>query len=280
MSDIQFALNHMCAPTLNIADFFALSRSLGCNAVEIRNDLAGNAILDGTGPEVIKAEAARGGLRIISINALQRFNEWSGARALEAKQLIDYAGRCGAEALVLVPTNDGTGLGENERRQNLRQALAALQPMLQAAGVLGLVEPLGFESCSLRSKTEAAEAINDLSAEGCFKLVHDTFHHYLAGEERFFPGLTGLVHISGVEEPTLSANAMRDAHRLLVGAQDRIGNVEQMRQLRALGYQGYFSFEPFSEAIHALASPAEALLNSMAFVLNANEQSLGVRHNA
>ncbi len=266
MSSIQFALNHMSAPKLSIPDFFALAKSLGCEAVEIRNDLAGNAIIDGTPPETIKAEAARHGLRIISINALQRFNEWNDARAEEARQLIDYAKRSGAEALVLVPTNDGTGLDRQERAQNLRRSLSALRPMLEEAGVIGLVEPLGFESCALRSKTEAVEAIKDLSAERSFKLVHDTFHHHLAGEEKLYPDMTGLVHISGVEDPAIGVPDMRDSHRVLVGAADRIANVEQIRALRDLGFKGRCSFEPFAAEVHDATNPAKTIGDSIAFI--------------
>jgi 2-keto-myo-inositol isomerase len=48
MTTIPFALNHMTAPALPVKDFFALAASLGISAVEIRNDLEGNAIIDGT----------------------------------------------------------------------------------------------------------------------------------------------------------------------------------------------------------------------------------------
>jgi 2-keto-myo-inositol isomerase len=266
MSSIQFALNHMSAPKLSIPDFFALAKSLGCDAVEIRNDLSGNAITDGTPPETIKAEAEKHGLRIISINALQRFNEWNDARAEEAGQLIDYARRSGAEALVLVPTNDGTGLDKQERAQNLRRSLAALRPMLDEADVIGLVEPLGFETCALRSKTEAVEAITDLSAEHSFNLVHDTFHHHLAGEEKFYANMTRLVHISGVEDPKIGVPDMRDWHRVLVGAADRIANVEQIRTLRDLDFTGHYSFEPFAAEVHDAVNPAKTIGDSIDFV--------------
>jgi 2-keto-myo-inositol isomerase len=79
-----------------------------------------------------------------------------------------------------------------------------------------------------------------------FKLVHDTFHHAVAGEDAFFPERTGLVHISGVEDPGLALASMRDPHRVLVGPRDRIGNVGQVAQLLAGGYAGYLSFEPFA----------------------------------
>ncbi|AUX79740.1 xylose isomerase domain-containing protein (plasmid) [Sinorhizobium fredii] len=265
LTALPFALNHMAAPALPLDAFFALARSLGVSAVEIRNDLSGNAILDGTTPSKVKALAERDGLTIISINALQRFNEWNEAREAEARELISYARDCGAEALVLVPVNDGSGQEDGERQANLRRALRALKPLLDAAGVIGLVEPLGFEICSLRSKTEAAEAIWEIGGE-TFRLVHDTFHHHLAGEDAFFPELTGLVHISGVSDEAVAVSEMRDPHRILVDAADRLDNAAQIRRLRAEGYEGPFSFEPFAPSVHALSEPATAVRKSMDYL--------------
>jgi 2-keto-myo-inositol isomerase len=232
MTALPFALNHMAAPALPVDAFFSLAKSLGISMVEIRNDLAGNAIADGTPPEEVKALAEKHGLTIVSINALQRFNEWNEQRADEARELISYARDCGAKALVLVPVNDGSGKEDGVRQSNLRQALGALKPMLDAAGITGLVEPLGFEACSLRSKAEAAEAIRAVSGERSFRLVHDTFHHHLAGEDQFFPDLTGLVHISGVIDANLAVSDMRDPHRVLVDAADRLDNQGQIRRLQ------------------------------------------------
>ena len=266
MPFVRFALNHMAAPSLPIGDFFALATSLGINAVEVRNDLAGNAILDGTSPETVAQAAERHGLTILSINALQRFNEWNATCAGEARELIDYAKACGARALVLVPKNDGTGRADGERQENLRQSLAALRPMLDTAGIIGLVEPLGFEICSLRSKAEAVAAIDAVAGRSTFKLVHDTFHHHLAGEEQLFADLTGLVHISGVSDPAVSIADMRDPHRVLVAADDRLDNTGQMRALIKASYAGPFSFEPFAAAVHDLNDPAKALRASMDYL--------------
>jgi 2-keto-myo-inositol isomerase len=266
MPALTFALNHMTAPALTLDAFFALAVSLGMTAVEIRNDLDGNAILDGTTPAEVKALAARHGVTIISINALQRFNEWTPARAAEAKELIDDASACGARALVLVPKNDGTGQADGERQANLRESLTALKPLLDAAGIIGLVEPLGFEICSLRSKREAVEAIKAISGEQTFRLVHDTFHHHLAGEPDLFANLTGLVHISGVEDPSVSVSDMRDGHRVLVGPADRLGNTSQIKALLAAGYTGPLSFEPFSPAVHDVGDPKAAVAESVAFL--------------
>jgi 2-keto-myo-inositol isomerase len=262
--DLRFALNHMAAPQLGLADFFTLASALGIRDVEIRNDIAGKPILDGTAPAAVKDAAAKAGVTIITINALQRFNQWNPTREREAIALADYAKAAGARAVVLVPVNDGSGRADGERQRNVRAALKGLTPILADRNLTGLVEPLGFVVCSLRRKSEAAEAIGDVG--GGFRLVHDTFHHHLAGEQATFPALTGLVHISGVDDAAIAVADMRDPHRVLVGPADRIGNVAQIRALRAAGYAGPFSYEPFAEELRTLPDPARAIRESMDFI--------------
>ncbi|MDQ0467153.1 TIM barrel protein [Labrys wisconsinensis] len=260
-----FALNHMAAPRLGLGAFFELAGALGISRIEIRNDLEGHSIPDGTPAARVRALAEAAGLTILSINALQRFNEWTPDRAAEAEALADYAAGCGAEALVLVPVNDGTGRANGERQANLRVALKALEPILAERSLIGLVEPLGFESCSLRLKLEAVATIDSIGAGETFRLVHDTFHHHLAGAAEIFPRRTGLVHISGVTA-SVGMAGLRDSHRALVDGADRIGNLAQIRALIDGGYRGAFSFEPFAEAVHALADPAAAIRASMDFI--------------
>ncbi|NGO52076.1 TIM barrel protein [Allomesorhizobium camelthorni] len=262
----SFALNHMVAPSLRPDAFFALCRKVGAAQAEIRNDLAGNAIIDGTPAAEIGSQARDAEVSLISINALQRFNDWTPAREAEAIELADYAKAAGAAALVLVPVNDGSGRADGERQQNIRTALRALKSILRDRGVLGLVEPLGFAACSLRSKHEAAEAITDIDGIGAFKLVHDTFHHHLAGEPALFADMTGLVHISGVTDKDVQVDDMRDPHRVLVDENDRLDNVGQIRTLLSAGYAGPLSFEPFSPAVHTLEDPTRALADSIAFI--------------
>lgn len=261
----KFSLNHMAAPRLPVQEFFSLARSLGIADVEIRNDLAGNAIADGTPAAAIRAMAKQAGVTILSINALQRFNDWNEQREKEAVELAVYAAASGAKALVLVPVNDGSGRTDGERQRNLDLALKRLKPILDGRGLVGLVEPLGFEICSLRSKREAAEAIRAVGGDS-FRLVHDTFHHHLAGEAELFPDQTGLVHISGVTDASVSVGEMRDSHRVLVGPRDRLGNIEQIAALLDSGYSGPFSFEPFAEEAQALETPWEAGRQSMDFI--------------
>lgn len=262
----RFALNHMAAPKLPVDAFFALSAQLGCNEVEIRNDIAGNAILDGTTAASIKASAAAHGQKIITINALQRFNEWNATRAAEAEDLARWCAETGAAALILVPKNDGTGCEDGVRQANLREALRGLAPILQRHGIMGFVEPLGFEICSLRRKSEVAAAIRELGFQDRFRITHDTFHHHLAGEDAMFPELTGLIHISGVSDPAISVADMRDNHRILVDAQDRVGNVAQVKRLLAAGVTTACSFEPFASEVQNSATLAADLSASMNYI--------------
>ena len=268
----RFALNHIAAPRQPFAAFARLARSLGIVKVEIRNDLPGVAIADGTSAARVRQEAETAGVSILSINALQRFNAWDDRRAQEADPLAAFAAACGAAALVLCPVNGRENWpeawrSEARRKEDLCTALRELAPILSAHGVTGLVEPLGFEVSSLRSKRDALEAVDAAGpAGGTFSLLHDTFHHFIAAERDLFPERTGLVHISGVEDRGLARNAMRDAHRVLVRVGDVMGNVEQIRLLARGGYTGPFSFEPFAESIHAMTDVAAALQESMAAI--------------
>ena len=260
---ITYALNHMAAPRRTFAELAELATSLGLDQVEIRNDLPGVPISDGTPPARIREEAEAAGVRILSINALQRFNDWNDARAAEAKALARYAQGCGAAALVLCPVNDvGYRLTEGERQDRLRRALRGLAPILAGAGIMGLIEPLGFEESSLRLKADAVEAIEELDLGDRFRLVHDTFHHYLAGEVRMFLDWTGLVHISGVDDASLPLSRIPDEHRVLVGPDDILGNIGQIVALME-GYSGPYSFEPFAASVHASPDIAGALEASM-----------------
>jgi 2-keto-myo-inositol isomerase len=249
---LSYAINHMVAPRKSFAELVALAQALELDAVEIRNDLPGTAILNGTGAAQIRDQAEAGGVRILSINALQRFNEWNAEREVEARSLARYAQDCGAAMLVLCPVNDVSyRLAETARLSGLRDALRGLAPILGDAGVMGLIEPLGFQESSLRLQSEAVEAIEDQGVGDRFRIVHDTFHHYLSGEPHLLPDWIGLVHLSGVDDRNQALSAMRDSDRGLVGPDDRLANIAQICALLAGGYDGPFSFEPFAASVHA-----------------------------
>ena len=257
---MRFAFNHILAPKLPLETFFAKATSLGATEVEIRNDLPD--VVGTTAPEKVREAAEKAGVTIISINALYPFNVWSGDLPARATALADYAQRCGAKAIVMCPLNTG----EPVPPENAVEALKAFRPVLNERGLIGLVEPLGFPISSLRTKKEAIAAIEVVDGRDVYQLVHDTFHHHLAGETEFFPKWTGLVHISGVSDRKVAVADMLDPHRVLIDEMDRLENLGQIRALLAAGYMGSFSFEPFASEVHALPDPMTAAKESMDFV--------------
>ena len=269
---LPVAINHMTVPGLRYDALFRLARSLGCMGVELRNDL-GRPVFDGDKAEDIREAADRSGLRIVGLSQVYPFNAWSDAVRAEVETLIGQARACGAETISLIPRNDGQGMGP-ERRDNAATALREIKPMLDDADMIALVEPLGFPlTSSLSDKAETIELIESVGGAGRFKLVHDTFHHYLAGGGPLFPEHTGIVHISGVVDRELSLEAIRDEHRILVDAHDRLGNVTQIADLRERGYRGPISFEAFSPEVHGFANSEAELRRSMQYL----ETELGAK---
>lgn len=262
---VNFTLNHITAPRLSTSQFLALAQSLGCHGVELRNDLD-RSLFDGEPPEAVAAEARARGLRIVGLSQVYPFNAWSDEIRQKVATLIGLAKACGAETISLIPRNDGQGCAPGERVANLRTALNEIAPLLRDANLVALVEPLGFETSSLRSKAETVDVIESLGVTRHFKLVHDTFHHHLAGGGAYFPAHTGIIHISGVVEPDLTPSTMRDAHRVLVDEHDRLGNCVQIAALRAQGYEGPVSFEAFSPLVHQRDDIEVALRHSMEFI--------------
>ena len=259
-SPLRFALNRMVAPSLSLPDFIQLAVTLKCDAIEIRNDLKGIEIEDGTPASRVRELCA-----VHGITVLYPFDVWNDERSVQAIKLAAYARECGAQALVMCPLNDRADpRNEAQRAAGLRTALSELAPILREYGILGFVEPLGFEECSLRRKRVAVDAIKSVGGLDVFRVVHDTFHHHLASEHEFFPELTGLVHISGVEDADAPLNSIRDGHRVLVGEADILGNAAQIDTLLSTGYSGHLSFEPFAESVHGLADIKQALGASIA----------------
>lgn len=258
----SFALNHMTVARLSYIQLLDLAAALGCIGVEVRNDLP-QPLFDGLAPADAGVLARAKGLRLLAVAEVKRFNDWSDSKATEALALMQIAKAAGAEAVSLIPRNDNLGMSNGERQAALRVALKALKPMLEDYGLTGLVEPLGFEICALRHKSEAVDAIEAIGGKGRFKLVHDTFHHTLANGGPYFPEHTGIIHISGVIDQSVTLGQMTDAHRVLVDATDRLGNIDQIVTLQAAGYDGPVSYEAFAPSVHAVSDPEAALRSSM-----------------
>lgn len=261
----------MVAPRLSSRALIDLAASLGCCGVELRNDLNDKklttaAFFDGESAQAIGEYVRSKGMRLLGLSEAYGFNDWNATMRAKVQLLVDQAKASGAETINLIPRNDAPALTDAERASALVEALAAIQPMLERADLVGLIEPLGFTTSSLRQKAEAVDAIRSIGGVGRFKLVHDTFHHHLAGGGPIFAEHTGMVHISGVVDSSLAPEQMQDGQRILVDGRDRLGNVEQIRDLLQAGYVGAFSYEPFSPQVHALENAEPALRDSMDFI--------------
>lgn len=265
LSMLQTGLNHKTIPSASSFALLDTAQALGCVGVELRNDLT-RPLFDGETPTVIKDAAACRALRILALAEVYAFNDNDDASRAKVSALIDLAKGCGAEAIALIPRIAPMPIARNVQRDLLRGALTQLQPMFEEADVMGLIEPLGFKNSSLRRKSDAIAVLNDLQNPECFALVHDTFHHALSGETDVFADATKIVHISGVATPDVRFDDMTDAQRGLVDGQDRLGNIDQIVELRAQGYAGPFSFEAFSAEVHALQNPVADIADSTKFI--------------
>jgi 2-keto-myo-inositol isomerase len=269
-SPVKFGFNHMIHPALTPDQLVEAAIALGAVAIELRNDVGENSLKDVETARRVGARAKAAGLEVVSVNALYPFNVWNEERARQTEALAALTAAAGATGLVMCPLNEGKMLEDTpEKARGLRTALEAIRPILKKHGLKGFVEPLGFPVSSLRFKREALAAIDDIGGADVFSLVHDTFHHAGAGEEPLFARRTGLVHISGLENPTIGFTDMLDGDRVLVGPKDRLGNIEQLRRLYADGYDGVVSYEPFAKEVHDLPDPIAAVRESMAFVRQA-----------
>jgi 2-keto-myo-inositol isomerase len=267
----RFSLNRIIYPTLDLENFFKLTKDLGLNKVELRNDLPDGKILDNYSPKEVKALAEQYKIQILTINAIQKFNLGSLLDQVytEVKAMLKTASAIGCGAVVLCPNNDV----KDQRTQaqfygDTVAALKKLAPLFEEHSVTGLIEPLGFAECSLRSKKTAIQAIQE-SGYAKYRLVHDTFHHYLGTDEAVYPQQTGLVHISGVETHLPKAQ-IRDGHRVLIGAHDLMNNKAQIQALESQGYIGPYSFEPFSSDVQKMSLGAlkNALTESLEFLIH------------
>lgn len=255
----------MTSPRLGFTELLETASQLGCVGVEVRNDLQ-QALFSGLPPVEAKEIALEIGQQLLAVAEVKNFNHWSGTVAARASGLIEIAQACGAQAVILIPTNDGDRIEPEQQKERLLESLSELNPLLQHAGLSGYVEPLGFASCSIRTKSSVVEVIEELNMQCTFKLVHDTFHHTLSGESQLFPEHTAMVHVSGVVNAELGYAEMQDSHRVLVDASDRLGNIKQLAALFEGGYDGPVSFEAFSPEVHAFNNPVAELNKSVHYI--------------
>jgi 2-keto-myo-inositol isomerase len=271
----RFALNRIACPSLGLEDFLRFTADLGLSKVEVRDDLPGGAVIDGMPPAKAAELAQRHGIRILSINALQKFNLGAvqAKTQAELEKLLELAVALRCTAIVMCPNNDRQD--HRDARARVEETVAALKafgPPLTTRGIQGWVEPLGFPESSLSSVVVAGEAVKR-SGFGCYRIVYDTFHHYLGPDTEadidgsFASSQAGLIHVSGVEA-TIPSERWRDEHRVLVSSADRLGSREQIARMVSLGYDGDISFEPFSADVQGMSRGglAAALTKSIEYL--------------
>jgi len=263
MKNISLALNQIILPEAPFSDFINFAKKLDVDAIEIRNDTKTNLINEND-PLQVKEECEKNSIKILSINALQKFNIWNSDRKEELIILCEYAQKANINSIVLVPLNDGSIKSEKDKKKLLEVSLNSINNILQDYNVKGLVEPLGFKKSSLQFKSLAVEIINNLQ-KNKLQLVHDTFHHKLSNENNFFSPLTGLVHFSGVSNKYDNID-LQDDHRSIVDEFDIIDNISQINKLIKENYNGYFSFEPFSNELISNINIFEITKNCLSFI--------------
>lgn len=252
----RFCINRKIAPNLELEKFFQLVKKCGLSKVELRNDMPGGKVADNLSNEQLNALATEFGIEIVTINALGMFNLLEDQTALlkNAEALLIQAKAIHSKALVMCPHCSASDRrSEVQKREDTLAALQLLAPLFKQYGVEGYVEPLGFGISSLRSSLLAQSIIHDSGAP--YKLVLDTFHHYLSDvtQSEFDAQIRveqiGLVHLSGVEDPRIKG-ALSDEERIMLSDKDRLASVIQVQNLERLGYQGIYSFEPFSSQLN------------------------------
>jgi 2-keto-myo-inositol isomerase len=175
ISKSKIGLNRILFPTANLEEFFKLSSHMGLIKIELRNDLPGAGIIAPYSPEQVKELSEKYNIKILTINALQKFNLGAVLPEVlqELKEMIRLAVAIDCEAIVLVPTNDVNDKRDSDViTQETVAALKALGPLFENNGIRGYVEPLGFAECSLRSKVSALQAIQE-SGFSNYKIVHE-----------------------------------------------------------------------------------------------------------
>jgi 2-keto-myo-inositol isomerase len=267
MSGIGFSLNRTCSPDMTLAQFIALAKAVGVEAIEVRNDIAGREFSDGTKAEELRVVLTDAGLRLASINALQRFNDWDPIRADEAVFLVRYAAALGAPGIVLCPVVDVShGWTESQLEEKLRQSLRMLRPVLLDHGVTGYVEPLGMQGSTMKWQRTAVAAVSDIAGWDAYRICHDAFQFYRCGDTQMFPERIGLVHISGIDRTDLRPDELTEPDRGLVSGNDRAGNVGQLQSLISAGYRGFVSIEPFNPIVQQDPSLASQLADCINYV--------------
>jgi len=174
-------LNRIIKPQIPLEEFLKFTADLGIKYVEVRNDFTDKGVLDGLSDAALQRAFKDTGIKALTINALYPFEDVKILKENieKLKGLIAEAKRINCPQIVLCPLNDANDKrSAAQRADELATALTAYGPLFAETKMIGLIEPLGFPICALRTKKAALEGIANCKYPESYKLLHDTFHHY------------------------------------------------------------------------------------------------------
>ncbi|HLO04122.1 MAG TPA: sugar phosphate isomerase/epimerase [Symbiobacteriaceae bacterium] len=209
-----------------------------------------NAYLERGDLGALRQQLADSGLRLLTINSLERFNfnDPSGHQRMlvDAERLCRLAQALGVETVVVVPSPRPAGLTDEAVMAESERSMRDLLALAERYDVKLALEFLGFEGCSIRTLDEALQVVRRIGHPR-LSVVVDTFHFYV-GRSRveslatLRSGELCILHINDCEPGPLAA--MSDDRRLYPG----LGAIplQAIRAaLGASGYDGFISIEIF-----------------------------------
>lgn len=219
---IEYGLNGATTMPLDQANEIRLAAAAGFDCIEFRAPKIEAFLKNGTLAD-LKAMLDAGGLKPLSINALERVNtrpaEQQERLWAECQRLASWAQAVSCPYVVAVPGFIEKPASEADTVEQTVDSLAALLEITAAQGVRLGFEFLGFADCSVNS-LRAARRIVDRLDSPVAGLVIDSFHFFLSGEPiellgEIEPGKLFLFHVNDAEDRPRSQ--LRDQHRVLPG---------------------------------------------------------------
>jgi 2-keto-myo-inositol isomerase len=256
----DFCINRKSAPGLSLPDFIKLANDLGIKNVELRNDTIGDAdnskILDGMDPEEVKDLLAKYDVNPLDINGQGMFDNLAKAKEMLASldEMIKVGSSVGVQNILLCPTRDANdSRSEADIFAQAVKNLREISDHLAAAGMGGMIEPLGFTDSSIQTPWAAQDIIEEAGVDN-IKIVADLFHYYLANVQlsdfnsKVDVSKIGLVHLSSVMAHK-RRDQMGDQDRYLIhdDLDDVMKTVDVVKWIKNSSYKGLYSFEPFSD---------------------------------
>lgn len=256
----DFCINRCCGGGLDLADLMKLAHEVGVSNIELRTDIhKGKTFLDDMSTDEFNELQRKYDVHVANISAV--FNsddrsDWNGKQK-EALEVASIAQKIGAKHVLFTPIRNANDIRTDDQKfADLVHNLRVYSDILGAAGVDGLVEPLGFGDSSLRFPWVAQQMLQEAGAKN-FKLIADTFHYYKAGvskedfDNKVDVSKIGLIHLSSIPA-NKSPEEADDADRYFLHDDDSdvMKSVSQVKWIKNSQYSGLYSFEPCAPEIN------------------------------